>query len=64
VGGRKLYGTVEYLNLPRTIATCIASKHATLYELDTFYGLEDLWWLLEINSVDTHNANIANKPED
>lgn len=55
---------VEYLNVPRTIATCVSSRLATLHELDTVYGLEDMWRLLEINTVDTHNSNLANKTKD
>jgi len=42
--------------VPPTIATAISSKLATLHELDTVYGLEDLWDLLEINTVNTHNT--------
>jgi len=30
---------------------------ATLHELDTVYGLEDMWTLLEIQAVDRHNAS-------
>jgi len=37
----------------------ISSRLATLHELDTVYGLEDLWWLIEVNSVDTHNRNLS-----
>jgi len=29
---------------------------ATLHELDTVYGVEDLWILIEISAVDRHNA--------
>jgi hypothetical protein len=29
---------------------------ATLHELDTVYGVEDLWILIEINAIDRHNA--------
>jgi hypothetical protein len=36
---------------------------ATLLELDTSLGLEDLWWLIEINSVDNHNRNTLNPKE-
>ncbi|WP_282705016.1 hypothetical protein [Pseudomonas agarici] len=42
----------------------MSSRLATLHELDTVYGLEDMWRLLEVNTVDTHNANIANKPKE
>ncbi|WP_263987016.1 hypothetical protein [Pseudomonas sp. HS-18] len=39
----------------------ISSRLATLHELDTVYGLEDLWWLIEVNSVDNHNRNLASQ---
>ncbi|WP_277963902.1 hypothetical protein [Pseudomonas sp. RIT-To-2] len=55
---------VDYLNMPRTVATCVSSRLATLHELDTVYGLEDMWGLLEVNTVDTHNANVAKKAEE
>lgn len=57
-------GLVDYLNVPATIATVISAKLATLHELDTVYGLEDLWWMIEINAVDTHNQNLINKPRE
>jgi hypothetical protein len=50
--------------VPRTIATVISSRHATLHELDTVYGLEDLWSLLEITTIDAHNAAVVNAPQD
>ena len=50
--------------MPRTIATIISSKQATLHELDTVYGLEDMWWMLEVNTVDAHNAGIMNKTQE
>jgi len=34
---------------------------ATLSELDTVYGAEDLYDMLEIISVDAHNNRVANK---
>lgn len=50
--------------MPRTVATVISSRLATLHELDTVYGMSDLWDLLEIITVDAHNARIANAPRD
>jgi hypothetical protein len=32
-----------------------------LHELDTVYGAEDLYLLIEIVAVDDHNQRIANK---
>jgi hypothetical protein len=49
--------------VPRTIATVVSSRHASLHELDTVYGLEDLWQLLEVITVDAHNANLTHAQE-
>jgi hypothetical protein len=40
----------------------ISAGLATLHELDTVYGVEDLWVLLEINAINRHNQYILNKP--
>lgn len=40
----------------------ISRRLATLHELDTVYSAEDLWVLIEIAVVDSHNEAIANKP--
>ena len=34
-------------------------KYATIKDLQTFYGSEDLMDFVEIIAVDNHNANIA-----
>lgn len=39
----------------------ISAGMATLHELDTVYGVEDMWDLMEIISVDRHNAKVSNK---
>jgi hypothetical protein len=52
---------IEYQATTQTIATVVSSRLATLHELDTVYGVEDLWILLEINAVDRHNAYIVNQ---
>lgn len=49
--------------MPRTIATVVSSRHATLHELDTVYSVEDLWCLLEVITVDAHNANLTRAQE-
>lgn len=53
---------VEYANVPRSIATVVSAKMATLHELDTVYGLADLYRMLEVLMVDGHNQRVANKP--
>lgn len=40
----------------------MSSRLATLHELDTVYGVEGMWLLLEVNAVDRHNDAILNKP--
>ena len=39
----------------------ISSRLATLHELDTVYGVEDLYDMLEILEIDAHNHLIAVK---
>lgn len=39
----------------------MAAKMATLRELSTFYSLEDVYLMLEILSVDVHNARLIAK---
>jgi hypothetical protein len=41
--------------MPRAIAIVVSSGKATLKELQTFYGLEDLYNLLEVITVDADN---------
>ena len=53
---------VEYANVSRRIATVVSEKHATLHQMQTIYGLADLYDLLEIVAVDRHNQRIANRP--
>lgn len=40
----------------------MVSGLATLHELDTVYGTEDLWDLLEVHTVQTFNRSILNDP--
>ena len=37
---------------------------ATLHELDTVYGTQDLFDMVEIISVDTHNRNLLAQQKD
>jgi hypothetical protein len=52
---------VEYTNVPKTIATVVSSRLATLRELDTVYGTTDMWCLLEVIAVDNHNDSVMNR---
>ncbi|ECN5812205.1 transcription elongation factor GreA [Escherichia coli] len=45
---------VDYVNVPRTIATVISSGKASKAELDSVL----LWDLLEIIHVDAHNEQV------
>jgi hypothetical protein len=42
----------------------VSKGKATLHELDTVYSTEDLYDMLEIISVDSHNYYILNKPKE
>lgn len=57
----QVHGLASYVNVPQTIATVVSCRLATLHELDTVYGIEDLYCLLEINTVDNHNQMVVNK---
>lgn len=50
------------MNVPRSIAVVVSSRLATLYELDTIYGIKDCFDLLEIAQVDSHNEAVASAP--
>jgi len=52
---------MPYVNLPQTIGTVISSRLATLTELDTVLGIEDMYDLLEVISVDAYKDYIANE---
>ena len=41
----------------------VSARLATLHELQTVYGLQDLWDLLEIQSVDTYNQNLIQQED-
>ncbi len=49
------------MNVPRVIGVLISSRLATLAELDTVLGAEDVQDMLEVLTVDAHNKRIAAK---
>lgn len=49
--------------MPPYIATVISAGMATLHEIDTAYGLEDVFDMLEIIAIDIHNKNLLNQKE-
>lgn len=46
--------------MPQSIGAVVSSRHATLHDLDSVYGAEDLYALLEIITVDAHNRRVLN----
>ena len=46
--------------MPYTIARALSSRMASLAELDSVLGAEDLYTILEVVAVDAYNA----RPED
>jgi hypothetical protein len=57
-GGQK-YDPVGYKNVSKVIGTLISKRVATLHELDTVYGVEDAYNLLEVVIVEGHNSMLA-----
>lgn len=49
---------MSYPNLSPMIGLIVSSKLATLYELQTVYGSEDLFDLYEVVLVKLHNENV------
>lgn len=52
---------ISTTNVPRSIASVVLSKLATLDQLQTVYGVEGMYDLIEVAAVDVHNRNIAMK---
>jgi hypothetical protein len=48
-------GLIGYANVPPIVGMVVSSKLATLRELQTEYGVLDLYNLAEIITVDAHN---------
>lgn len=46
---------LSYQNVPQSIGVVVSSGKATLYELQTVYGTQDLYNFLEIIAIDLHN---------
>lgn len=49
--------------MPATIGTVVSSRFATLTELQTVYGVRDLYDFLEIVNVDRYNTAVMNLPK-
>lgn len=48
------------MNMPPIAGMIVSSCIATLHELQTVYGLEDLYNLAEVVIVDRHNVVVTN----
>jgi len=55
---------MEYANVPAMIGTIVSRRLATLHELDTVYGTQDMHDMIEIIAVDNANTRTLNKPKD
>jgi hypothetical protein len=54
---------LEYINLSPLIGSLVSSQLATLHELQTVYGTEDAYNLLEVLCVDRYNQALAQKQD-
>lgn len=52
-------GLIGYANIPPLVGMVVSSKLASLNELQTVYGVLDLYNLAEIITVDAHNRRVA-----
>lgn len=52
-------GLVDYVSFPPLIGTVVSSELATLHELQSVYGVLDLYNFVELISVDGHNRRIV-----
>lgn len=53
----------EYVNVAPVIGTVVSRKMATIHELDTVYGMEDVYNMLEIMAVDDFNQTLLRKAQ-
>lgn len=51
---------IEYVNTPPLIGSLISAKTATLWELQSVYGIMDAYNLLELQTVDAVNQRNVN----
>lgn len=54
-------GLTGYANLPPLVGMVVSSRHATLLELQTVYGVQDLYNLAELVVVDAHNNRVISE---
>lgn len=46
--------------MPQVIGTVVSRRLATLHELETVYGSQDLYDLMDIIAVDDYNQGVIN----
>ena len=51
------------MNVPRTIGAVISSGLASMVDIQNELGMEDIYDLLEIITIDAYNKRIAEKSE-
>ena len=49
------------MNLSAVVGTLLSKRMATLHELDTVYGVRDVYDMLEVITVDDYNNALANR---
>ena len=47
--------------MPRTVGAALSERLATLHEMQTIYGVGDVYDLLELAGVDAHNRYRAHE---
>lgn len=60
-GGGRQVTFAEYRNVPAVIGTLLSKRLATLHELDTIYGVRDVYDMLEVATVDDYNTALVNR---
>lgn len=61
--GGRASGLIDYVNLPPMCGMIVSSKLATLQELQSVYGVGDLFNLAEVISVDGYNRRVNAQAE-
>lgn len=49
------------MNISAPIATLLSKRMVTLHELDTVYGVRDVYDMLEVVTIDDYNNALANR---
>ena len=49
------------MNISAPIATLLSKRMATLHELDTVYGVRDVYDMLEVVTIDDYNKALVNQ---